>query len=31
MAKAFRDGFTVPLPLSEAFFAVLRGDELDHR
>ncbi len=28
MAKAFRDGFTVPLPLSPSFFALFRGDAL---
>jgi hypothetical protein len=31
MAKAFRDGFTVPLPLSPAFFSLLRGDSLTAR
>ena len=28
MAKAFMDGYVVPLPLSPAFFALLRGDHL---
>ncbi len=28
MAKAFRDGFTVPLPLSPSFFALFHGDAL---
>jgi len=28
MAKAFRDGFLVPLPLAPAFFAAFRGQQL---